>query len=139
MAETVKEKLKRLQRHIDVLENTGQHQACYLLTGRVDLNRLGRHFNMMLKRRHPEVVETRHHFFWFKTNDGVVLSYTGNMFLLGAVDEFMTKAVDIGITGAAEELYYGRSKDVFMAEVLTRLTQFKTNSHGRSFGGARLG
>lgn len=139
MAETVKEKLKRLQRHIDVLEITGQHQACYLLTGRVDLNRLGRHFNMMLKRRYPDVVDTRHHFFWFKTSEGVVVSYTGNMFLLGAVDEFVAKAVDIGIAGAAEELYYGRNKDTFMAAVMKQLSQYKTNSSGRSFGGAQLG
>ena len=139
MAETVKEKLKRLQRHIDVLEVTGQHQACYLLTGRVDLNRLGRHFNMMLKRRYPDVVDTRHHFFWFKTSEGVVVSYTGNMFLLGAVDEFVAKAVDIGIAGAAKELYYGRNKDTFMAAVMKQLSQYKTNSSGRSFGGAQLG
>ncbi|MEE5131431.1 hypothetical protein V2J82_13355 [Pseudomonas alliivorans] len=139
MAETVKEKLKRLRRHIDVLESTGRHQACYLLTGRVDLNRLSRHFNMMLKRRHPDVVDTRHHFFWFKTDKGVFVSYTGNMFLLAAVDEFMAKAVAIGIAGAAAELYYGRNKDTFMAAVMMQLSQFNTNSGGRSFGGAQLG
>ncbi|HDS1774028.1 hypothetical protein NPS33_21245 [Pseudomonas putida] len=134
------------ERHIEALQSTGLHTAIYVLKGygkydRIDLKRLGRHFNMMLKRRHPDV--TDYHFFWFRTNDGagdtVTVCYSGSMFLIDAVEDFMNKAVQIRIAGAADEICSGRNRDIFNDVLTKRLQLFSPKPLQRSFGGAQLG
>lgn len=126
-----------IKRHIETLQKEGFHSVIYELTGRVDLKRLGRHFNMMLKRRHPDV--TTYHFFWFRTKDSVVVSYVGNMFLVDAVEDFMSKAIQVGIAGTADEVFSGRDKGLFMNVLKQRLTLFNPEPLQRSFGGSQFG
>lgn len=126
-----------IKRHIETLQKEGFHSVIYELRGRVDLKRLGRHFNMMLKRRHPDV--TTYHFFWFRTKDSVVVSYIGNMFLVDAVEDFMSKAIQVGIAGTADEIFSGRDKGLFMNVLKQRLTLFNPQPHQRSFGGSQFG
>ncbi|WP_108574654.1 hypothetical protein [Pseudomonas sp. GV047] len=138
--------MSRITKHIEALQTMGLHSAIYELresgdgdkpSSQVDLRRLGRHFNMMLKRRHSDV--TNYHFFWFRTGETITVCYTGSMFLLGAVEEFMTKAVEVGIAGEAVELFYGRNRDQFNGVLQQRLSLFSPQPLQRSYGGAHLG
>ncbi|MCL6307123.1 hypothetical protein M3R28_09425 [Pseudomonas syringae] len=124
------------EKHVDALHSKGRHSAIYSLTGRTDFKRLSRHFNMMTKRRHPDAT---YHFFWFRTGNSVTVCYTGNLFLLDAVDDFMAKAVDIGITGTANEVVSGRDKELFTGVLKQRLSKFTPQPLQRSFGGSHLG
>ncbi|MGJ7513626.1 hypothetical protein ACSFE6_04730 [Pseudomonas baetica] len=124
---------KSFAAHIDGLHNAGLATVMYTLAGRIDMPRLCRSFNMFIQRKHPGI--TGHHFFWFKTEEGVVISYAGNSFLLEAVDQFMTKAIKLGIVGSATLDYSGRSKRAFMALLDERLTQYTPIANIRSFGG----
>lgn len=128
-----------IKRHIETLQREGFHSTIYELTGRIDLKRLSRHFNMMLKRRHPDV--SNYHFFWFRTKDSVIVSYVGNMFLADAVEDFMSKAVEIGICGDADEVFSGRSKEQFIGRLQQCLSHFHPapTSSTRSYGGKQLG
>lgn len=126
-----------IKRHIETLQSEGFHSVVYELTGRIDLKRLGRHFNMMLKRRHPDV--TNYHFFWFRTKNSVVVSYVGNMFLADAVEDFMNKATQLGIAGTADEIFSGRDKGLFMGKLKQCLTHFSPKPFTRSYGGSQLG
>lgn len=119
--------------HIDGLHEAGLATVMYTITGRIDMPRLCRSFNMFVQRKHPGV--TQHHFFWFKTGKGVVISYAGNSFLLHAVEQFMTKAIKLGIVGAATLDYSGRSKRAFMTLLDERLSHFTPIANVRSFGG----
>ncbi|MEE4232331.1 hypothetical protein V2I85_12215 [Pseudomonas viridiflava] len=125
-----------IKKHIVVLQSEGYHSVIYELKGRIDLKRLGRHFNMMVKRKHPDV--TKYHFFWFRTQEGVIVSYVGNMFLLDAVQDFMSKATQIGIASTADEVFSGRSKELFMGKLRQCLTQFTPKPYSRSYGGSQL-
>jgi hypothetical protein len=138
--------MSRITKHIEALQSTGLHSAIYELketrgggkpSSQVDLRRLSRHFNMMLKRRNSDV--TNYHFFWFRTGATITVCYTGSVFLLGAVEEFMTKAVEIGIAGEAIELFYGRNRELFNGVLQERLSLFSPQPLQRSYGGAHLG
>lgn len=126
---------KSFASHIDGLQQAGLATVMYTLTGRIDMPRLCRSFNMFIKRKHPGV--TGHHFLWFMTKEGVVISYAGNSFLLEAVDQFMSKAVKLGIVGSAMLEYSGRSKRAFMTLLDERLTSYTPIENVRSFGGTQ--
>lgn len=119
--------------HVDGLQKAGLATVMYTLTGRIDLPRLCRAFNMFVQRKHPGV--TTHHFFWFMTEEGVVISYAGNSFLLDAVEQFMTKAIKLGIVGDSTLDYSGRSKRAFMTLLDERLSLYTPIANVRSFGG----
>lgn len=129
--------MSTIKKHIETLQKEGFHSVVYELKGRIDLKRLGRHFNMMLKRRHPDV--TNYHFFWFRTKESVIVSYVGNMFLVDAVEDFMSKAIQIGIAGTADEVFSGRDKGLFMGKLKQCLTHFSPKPSTRSYGGSQLG
>lgn len=119
--------------HIDGLQQAGLATAMYTLTGRIDMPRLCRSFNMYIQRKHPGV--TSYHFFWFMTEEGMVISYAGNSFLLEAIEQFMTKAIKLGIVGDATLDYNGRSKRAFMTILDERLSLYTPIANVRSFGG----
>lgn len=125
----------KFEKHIEALDD-GRYSAIYTLTGRIDFNRLSRQFNMMVKRRHPDVV---YRSFWFRTGDSIAVCYTGNLFLLEAVEDFMSKAVELGIAGDAIEHMSGRDKATFTGVLKNRLSHFTPTPLKRSFGGSRFG
>lgn len=124
------------ERHIEAIQDKGRYSAVYELTGRVDLQRLGRHFNMVVRRSHPEAV---YHFMWFRTGDSITVAYTGNMFLLDAVEDYMQRIVNTGATGQATELVSGRDRALFTGVLQQRLSLFTPQPLKRSYGGSQHG
>jgi hypothetical protein len=124
---------KSIARHIEGLKAYGPSTTMHLLTGRVDIQRICRSFNMFVKRKHPGVGE--YHHMWFATPDGIVLCYAGNSFLMEAVKQFVVKLVSLDMASTSTEIYTGRSKKAFMVELEFHLSQYSPLRSTRSFGG----
>lgn len=124
-------------RHRTSLVAAGSARAIYAVTGRIDLPRLCRAFHMHLQRKHPNIEQ--HHFFWFQTEEGMTVSYAGPMSLIEAVEQFMSKAIPLGIVGDAVQLYSGYSKDVFETYLEECLSHYSPLPHARSYGGTHTG
>lgn len=125
----------QFEKYVEALDD-GRYSTIYTLTGRVDFNRLSRQFSMMVKRRHPDAV---YRSFWFRTGDSIAVCYTGNLYLLDAVEDFMPKAVELGIADDTIEHVSGSNKAMFMDVLKNRLSHFTPTPLKRSFGGSRFG
>ena len=125
-----------IARHIEALDTTGRYSAIYKLEGRIDFRRLSRHFKMITTRRHPDAT---YHLFWFLTGDSVTVCYSGNMFLLDAVDDFMNTATKLSIAGGVTEVVSGGNKELFKGFLNKRLSLFTPTPKQRSYGGSHLG
>jgi hypothetical protein len=86
---------------------------------------------MHLQRKYPNI--EHHHFFWFQAEDSMTVSYAGPMSLIEAVEQFMSKAVSLGI------VYSGYSKDVFKTYLEECLSHYSPLPHARSYGGTHTG
>lgn len=120
-------------RHVEAIRTTGRHSTMYTLSGRIDFRRLSRQFNMMVKRRYPDA---EYHFFWFLSGNNVTVCYAGNLFLLDAVDEFMIKAVELGIAGSTNEIITTSDKSLFNGVFDNALLNLTIKPKQRSFGGS---
>ncbi len=128
-----------LEKHLEALQ-IGLQSAIYVLSGRVDLKRLGRHYNMIIKRRHPDIADSYRHFTWFRTGEDVTVCYVGSdMFFLDAVEDYMSVVAGNRIAAHVQLVFAGRNKERFMGELKARLQQYTPSPSKRSYGGSQLG
>ncbi|MFJ4352727.1 hypothetical protein ACIPZ5_17710 [Pseudomonas sp. NPDC089428] len=148
MARPNKFAVSRFERHIEVLQATGLHCAIYTLRGYqgrgkrkpndVNLAKFTSYFNDVVRRTHPEVYNN-YHFFWFRTGDEITVCFSGNMFLLDAVERFMSNTVvNVSIAHRVTELCSGRDKSRFNGVLAQRLTLYSPTPRKRSYGGCHL-